>query len=436
MVDASLEDALGRLADPGRRVALPAGWLPPSVARRRFLELRVQKAGVPGLDGRVEEVEVETMSNAQQSMDSEIGKILRADLLPNLVAILESFPALRSMLPQVLQLAVVIDANVVYGELRWRLKNRPRPDVRSSLEEALASRVLIAYAPHHLDDEIHEHMEEIATDTKQPLEAVVREWSAFRPFIHFHTGRKGVGGQLPDPDDAAYLDTLHEVAVLGIYTRDTHFQDSAAPLIFVAMDIRNPMDGALRRYARATTVRVGLSMGSCLSAVVSVEALVALGRLLKALSAAFKRMSPDAQLLILAGVVAVLLHPKSRAKLKELLGTFQETVRPLLWNAVVDAMYAFAEATETAEAAHREIEVLLPAARRRPLIAHARAVCLASARPLTEETILRKAQTNGYASQNGGSAAYLRRLLRADTEFVESAAGWSLRRKAGHKAHV
>lgn len=195
------------------------------------------------------------------------------------------------------------------------------------------------------------------------------------------------------------------------------------------MDIRNPMDGALRRYARATAVRVGLSMGSSFSAVVSVEALIALGRLLKALSAAFKRLSRTAQLLILAGVGAVLLHPKSRRKLRELWGTFQETVRPLLWDAVVDAMHAFAEATETAETAHREIEVLLPTARRRPLIAHARAVCLASAGPLTEETILRKVQTNGYVSQSGGSAAYLRRLLRAEAEFVETAAGWSVRNR-------
>lgn len=369
------------------------------------------------------------MSNAQQTVGSEFAKILRADLLPSLVAILESCPPLRSILPQVMQLAVVIDANVVYGELRWRLKNRPRPDLRSSLEEALASRVLVAYAPHHLDAEIQEHMAEIASDTKQTVEAVAREWKAFRPFIHFHTGRKGAGGQLPDPDDVAYLDTLHEVAVRGIYTRDTHFQDSAAPLIFVAMDIRNPMDGALRRYARATAVRVGLSMGSSVSAVVSGEVLIALRRLLKALSAAFERLSPAAQLLIIAGVGAVVLHPKSRAKLKELWGTFQETVRPLLWNGVVDAMYEFAEATKTAEAAHREIEILLPPARRRPLIAHARAVCLASDRPLSEEMILRKAQMNGYACRSGGSSGYLRRLLRADAEFVESATGWSARGK-------
>src|ERR1039458_10094510 len=80
-------------------------------------------------------VEAETMRDEQQSVGSEIANILRADLLPNLVTILESFPALRSILPQVLQLAVVIDANIVYGELRWRLKKRPRSELRSSLEE-------------------------------------------------------------------------------------------------------------------------------------------------------------------------------------------------------------------------------------------------------------------------------------------------------------
>lgn len=370
------------------------------------------------------------MRDTQQAVGSEIANILRADMLPHLVAILENFPALRPILPKVLQLAVVIDANIVYGELRWRLKKRPRPDVRSSLEEALASHVLIAYGPHHLDDEIREHMEEIALDTKHPIKDVEREWELFRPHIHFHTGRTGAGGHLPDPDDTAYLDTMHEVAARGIYTRDPHFQESTVPLIFVAMDIRNPMDGALRRYARATAVRVGLSMGSSVSAIVSVEVLIALGRVLKALSAAFKRLSPTAQLLILAGIGGVLLHPKSRLKLKEFWGALQESLRPLLWDAVFEAMYQFTEATNTAEAAYKEIEALLPAARRRPLIAHARAVCLASEKPLSEKTILQKAFTNGYVARSGGSPSYLRRVLVKDGQFIESATGWSIKRRA------
>ena len=150
---------------------------------------------------------------------------------------------------------------------------------------------------------------------------------------------------------------------------------------------------------------------------------------MKALVAAFKRLSPGAQLLILAGVVALLAHPKSRAKLKELWGAFQKSLRPFLWDAVVDAMYQFAEATEKAEAAHREIQAFLPESRRRPLIAHARAICLAVGKPLRDEMILRKAFANGYVSRHGGSQAYLRRVLRADAQFAETSAGWTLPRE-------
>jgi hypothetical protein len=366
----------------------------------------------------------------QQPVRSEIEKILCSDVLPKLREILELFPALRTLLPQLLQLAVVIDANIVQSELWWRLKNRPRPELRSSLEEALASGVLIAYAPHHLEDEIREHAEELALRTRCSVADVEREWASFRRYIHFHTGRKGSGGHLPDPDDTAYLDTLQDVAVRGIYTRDTHFHASNAPLIFIAMDIRNPMDPALRRYARASAVRIGLTMGSSVTAMVSVEALIAFGKLLKALVAAFRRLSPTAQLLILAGVVALLAHPKSRAKLKELWEALQQSLRPLLWDTIVEAMYQFAEATETAEAAHRQIQTLLPQATRRPLIAHARAVCLAAGKPLQDEVILRKAFANGYVSRRGGSHAYLRRVLRGDAQFVEAAAGWTITQRA------
>lgn len=399
------------------------GYLPRAIQGRLL-----HRSQDPTVAARDKEIEIKTVKNEQQSVRSEIEKILCSDVLPKLRDILELFPSLRSVLPQLLQLSVVIDANIVQGELWWRLKNRPRPELRSSLEEALASGVLIAYAPHHLEDEIREHTEELALSTKRSVADVEREWTSFRRYIHFHTGPEGVGGDLPDPDDTAYLETLHDIAVRGVYTRDTHFQESDAPLIFIAMDIRNPIDMALRRYARASAVRIGLSLGSSMSAVASVEVLIALGRLLKALVAAFRRLSSSSQLLIIAGIVALLAHPMSRAKLREFWGALQKSLRPLRWEAVVDAIYQFAKATETAEAAHREIQAFLPKVKRRPLIAHARAVCLAAGKPLREEVILRKALTNGYLSRNGSSHAYLRRVLRADEGFAETAAGWTIRK--------
>jgi len=61
---------------------------------------------------------------------------------------------------------------------------------------------------------------------------------------------------------------------------------------------------------------------------VSVELLIALAKLLKVLLSAFKRLSTGAQLLILGGIAALLAHPKSRAKLKELWGILEVTCTP------------------------------------------------------------------------------------------------------------
>jgi hypothetical protein len=43
---------------------------------------------------------------------------------------------------QVVQVFAIVDANVIQGELRWRLGRREKRDARSGLEEALDAGVL------------------------------------------------------------------------------------------------------------------------------------------------------------------------------------------------------------------------------------------------------------------------------------------------------
>ena len=61
----------------------------------------------------------------------KLEELLRSDLLPHLVGLVEAFPSFRDLFPQILQLRIVIDANIVQKELRWRLKSRRRQDARS-----------------------------------------------------------------------------------------------------------------------------------------------------------------------------------------------------------------------------------------------------------------------------------------------------------------
>jgi hypothetical protein len=51
---------------------------------------------------------------------SSLLEVLRSDLLPHLVGPVRAFPALRTVFPQLFQLRVVIDANVVQASLSGR----------------------------------------------------------------------------------------------------------------------------------------------------------------------------------------------------------------------------------------------------------------------------------------------------------------------------
>jgi len=163
--------------------------------------------------------------SAEQSAGWKLDAFLRSDLLPHLLGLIQAFPSLRPLFPQILQVRVVIDANIVQGELRWRLKSRKRKDARSALQEVLACGILVAYAPHFLEEEIIEHAPRIAAETRRTLEEVLLEWEDLRAHIFFYTAqaKAEIDVSRADPDDVPYIDTMEQIASQAIYTRDRDF---------------------------------------------------------------------------------------------------------------------------------------------------------------------------------------------------------------------
>jgi hypothetical protein len=102
-------------------------------------------------------------------------KVLRSDLLPKLVALLNDYPNLKPLFPKLLQLRLVADANRIRAELYWRLKKRRNPSSRSSLHEAIDSGVLVLFAPEFAKWEIEKHYEDIAKQAGTNLADVKRE---------------------------------------------------------------------------------------------------------------------------------------------------------------------------------------------------------------------------------------------------------------------
>ena len=350
----------------------------------------------------------------------KLGDVLRSDLLPCLAGLIQALPSLRTLFPQIFQLRVVIDANIVQGELRWRLKRRRKPGARSALHEVLECGVLVAYAPYFLENEIREHAPRLARETKTSLADVYREWKDFRKYICFYTAqvKARVDVTRTDPDDVAYIDTMEEIAARAIYTRDRDFLRTTTPVILVAIDTM------LQRYARASSIRIGFVLGSSFSVGFGLEALLALGRLLARLFQAARRLSPAAQALILAAIAAVIAHPKSRAKLLQLWDSLNKSLKPAMWEVLLEAMYQFAEATSVAEESHRALREILPPSKRRPLLFHARSICLAARKPLNLDEIVKRALANGYQPRSNRPHVYLLRKLRSDERFIETEDGW------------
>jgi len=354
------------------------------------------------------------------SVNSALESVLRSDLLPNLLGLLQAIPALKMVSPAILQVRVIIDASIVQGELRWRLKRRRKPDARTALHESLACGVLVGYAPHYLEDEIHEHAERLAAETGTSVADVHREWAGFRGNLCFYTARARVHENHVDTDDSPYLDTMEEIAAQAIYSPDRHFLQSDLPLIRISFDT------TLQKYARASVVRVGMVVGSSVPMAIGIEGVLALARILPRLVAAAKRLPPAAQLLIVAAAVAAVAHPKARAKLIELWKQLIAVLGPAVSDLLMQWFEHYAAASKEADATQQEIEGLLPPMQSRPLIAHARAICLAARRPLRVDEIVTAAISNGYVPRSERSHIYLRRVLRADSCFTEMNGAWAM----------
>ena len=366
---------------------------------------------------------IDICEDQKTSAPWDLKKLLRSDLLPGFVALIKAVPGLQPLMPEILQLRLVIDANIVQEELRWRLKRRRKANARTALHEVLACGVLIAYAPHFLEDEVREHAPRIATETSTSLNDVLREWEQIRQYLCFYTAR--TRGKLDvsrtDPDDVAYIDTIEEVAARAIYSRDRDYLRTAVPLVLIAID------GQLQRYARATSVRLGIVIGSCTSVVFGLEALMALSRLLSRLILAARRLPPEIQILIIGSIAVAVAHPKSRAKMRQLWQSLNRSLKPAMWEAIVIGINQFMEATAIANESYKAIHDALPPPKRRRLLDHAAAVCLAARRPLLLSDIVRDVIANGYRSRSDHPEVYLLRKLRSDTRFQETDAGWTIR---------
>jgi hypothetical protein len=211
----------------------------------------------------------------------------------------------------------------------------------------------------------------------------------------------------------------------AVYSRDPHLRRMNVPVIWVQLDL------TVRDYARANAVCLTINFGTSYSVMLGFVAFMGFAKASQACLRALKRLPTGVKVIIAAGVLLAIVHPKLRAKMANAFQSIRshlDDLKPLLGEALGNLMIQSALADRTAKSTGAEIRAILPPTRKLPAVVRARAICLLSKEPLSLQEIEKRMRKEGYATKSKNFRAYLRRVLQKDQRFVEVSAGyWTIK---------
>ena len=140
----------------------------------------------------------------------------------------------------------------------------------------------------------------------------------------------------------------------------------------------------------------------------------------------FRQLQYVLQIALLAGLVLAFTNRRLRKKFAEFFRLLAKFARPV-FEAVLLMAEQFQIESMKIQFAESEIRALLPRARKRSALTHARAICLLHRKPISCAEIETQMKAEGYVSNARDFPAYLTRILRESAQFNEDAHGrWSL----------
>jgi predicted nucleic acid-binding protein len=129
-------------------------------------------------------------------------------VLPLVLQLRSSYPALQQILQAPFQLNLIIDTNVILGDMLWMLKKRRDANAKTEILELLQNKMLFACAPSLLKKEIKRHIPAIAKKEGLDERAFLCLWKEYERYIEFlpyKTSQKLRKQCERDPNDAPFL---------------------------------------------------------------------------------------------------------------------------------------------------------------------------------------------------------------------------------------
>lgn len=347
---------------------------------------------------------------------------LPSDHLKELRTITVLWSALRSVVGPILQIRLVLDTNMVIGDLLRLAKPHASPNYRTALQELMASETVICYAPEHLKIEMGRRWPRVAAKNHISPELAATLWAHYAAQLRFcPVSLESVNHRnVQDPADLPFIALAARIGA-QIYSRDRDIPAMGGHVL--TMDCLF----SLQTYARHKVVEVTIQVGGMAVASGTLGALILTFKAVRAALSGFMRLPAEARILILLCFLWAVGNEGRRktiaATIQRIVSGITETLGPPLRDVLGD----LAEVTPLVRAAARRIEGGLQKSGRLPLRVLLRAVLAGETSSLNLREIDIRVRAAGYPTTTKDLRAYIQRLLRQDRSFCQAIDGtWRL----------
>jgi predicted nucleic acid-binding protein len=284
---------------------------------------------------------------------------VRSKKLKELRTIVRSLTDFRNILGVAVQFRLVVDTNIVLGDILWLVSERKNKTAKTALMETIEAGTIDVYAPPLLLVEVEEQIPLIADKKGLDINSMYAEWAVYKETIiivepdseKVQSLKNGV-----DPDDADFVALAQTIAAAGVFSKDGHIGLMGGNQISIACITH------LRNYSRSAAIELNIKVNGVGFAVHGIAAVRGLFSGVKSLLDGIKKAPDWVKISLLAAGLFVVLHPGTRTSISRGLkialagiGDATPTVISLIAEAAVLAEKSKTEAQVQLDAAMKEL---------------------------------------------------------------------------------
>ena len=227
-----------------------------------------------------------------------------------MLAILRQFKVFQGFIGPLAQFIVVVDANIILGDLIWLVSKRKKPDAVTELMECIMAGTIVAYIARSVLAEVDEHITTIAADKKLSEDTLRQEWKKYRKLVKVRTPPKTMVESFKDsqdPDDASTIVLQKKLRADGILSKDTDLVAMGG--LVIEMDFTKQARDYSRKTAVSATIKLML-FG--VPVVIGYGAFNILVQAIRGIFITWKKLPLTVKLFILVALVVIASDKRAR----------------------------------------------------------------------------------------------------------------------------